>query len=46
MNTFAMKHFDLLNFVNKATELGMPKPLAEYQARQFEEVIEIATAAN
>ena len=41
-----MKHFDLLDFVNKSTELGMPKPLAEYQGRRIEEAIEMATASN
>ena len=46
MSIAVMKHFDLLDFVNKSTELGMSKPLAEYQARRLEEVIEIAVASN
>jgi hypothetical protein len=46
MGTLAMRHFDLLDFVNKSTELGMPKPLAEYQGRRIEEAIEIAIASN
>ena len=46
MSITVMKHFDLLDFVNKSTELGMSKPLAEYQARRLEEVIEIAVASN
>jgi hypothetical protein len=42
MNAYAMKHFDLLNFVKKSKELGMPEPLAEYQGRQIEEAMERA----
>jgi hypothetical protein len=46
MSVLAMKHFDLLNFVKKSKELGVPEPLAEYQGRQLEEAIEIAIASN
>jgi hypothetical protein len=42
----ALKHFDLLNFVKKSKELGVPEPLAEYQGRQIEEAIEIAVASS
>ena len=46
MSTLVMKHFDLLDFVNKSMELGVSKPLAEYQARKLEEVIEIAAVSH
>ncbi|MFN7094099.1 MAG: hypothetical protein ACK4M7_01935 [Burkholderiales bacterium] len=36
------KHFDTLEFVQKSKELGVPEKVAEYQARQFEQAIEIA----
>ena len=42
----ALKHFDLLNFVKKSKELGVPEPLAEYQGRQIEEAIQIAVASS
>jgi hypothetical protein len=46
MSTLVMKQFDLLNFVKKSKELGVPEPLAEYQGRQIEEAIEIAVASS
>jgi hypothetical protein len=46
MSAYAVKHFDLLNFVKKSKELGVPEPLAEYQGRQIEEAIETAIAAS
>jgi hypothetical protein len=46
MSTLAMKHFDLLSFVKRSKELGVPEPLAEYQGRQLEEVIEVAVASS
>jgi len=44
-NTMSMneKHFDALGFVKKSKELGVPEELAEYQARQLENVVDIAS---
>ncbi len=39
----AAKHFDALAFVKRSKELGVKEELAEYQARQFDQVIEIAS---
>ena len=38
----AEKHFDALDFVKKSKALGVKDELAEYQARQLENVIDIA----
>lgn len=35
-------HFDVLEYVKKSKELGVTEQLAEYQARQIEQSIEIA----
>lgn len=40
------KHFDALGFVQKSKELGVSEQLAEYQARQLENVIDIASHAT
>lgn len=40
------RHFDMLDFVKKSKELGVKEDLAEYQARQFEKVIDIASATT
>ena len=45
MAALSLKHFDALEFVKKSKELGVSEPVAEYQARQFEQVIEIAVNA-
>ncbi len=37
-----MRHFDLLDFVDKSKELGVDEKVAKYQARQIEQAIEIA----
>ncbi len=37
-----IKHFDILDFVKKSKELGVSEPVAEYQARQIEQAIDIA----
>ncbi len=37
------KHFDALDFVKKSKALGVNDELAEYQARQLENVIDIAS---
>ena len=42
MTAFVMKHFDSLEFVKKSKELGANEELAEYQARQIEQAIDIA----
>src|SRR3990167_1906118 len=39
----AAKHFDALDFVKKSKALGVKDELAEYQARQLENVIDIAS---
>ena len=44
MTTLSVTHFDVLEFVKKSKELGVSEPVAEYQARQFEQVIGIAVA--
>src|SRR3990167_10102235 len=41
----AAKHFDALDFVKKSKALGVKDELAEYQARQLENVIDIASFA-
>lgn len=40
----AVKHFDALGYVKKAKELGASEALAELQARQIEQAIDIAVA--
>lgn len=42
MDAIIMKHFDTLAYVQKSKELGASEPLAEYQARQIEQAINIA----
>ena len=37
-----MKHFDTLEYVKKAREFGFKEDFAEYQARQFESVLDTA----
>jgi hypothetical protein len=36
------KHFDALAYVKRARELGTSEELAEFQARQIEQAIEVA----
>ena len=45
MSTLAPKHFDSLDFVEKSKELGVDENVAKYQARQFEQAIEIAISS-
>lgn len=45
MATVTAKHFDALTYVKKAKELGTSEDLAEFQARQIEEAIEVAISA-
>lgn len=40
----AIKHFDALGYVKEAKKLGASEELAELQARQIEQAIEIAVA--
>ena len=42
MATIIANHFDALGYVKKSKELGVPEQVAEYQARQIEQSIEIA----
>lgn len=42
MSTFTAKHFDVLEFVKRSKQLGVPEPVAEYQARQIEQAVDIA----
>jgi hypothetical protein len=46
MTPMPARHFDMLDFVKKSKELGVKEDLAEYQARQFEKVIDIASAVT
>ena len=40
MTVITMKHFDILEFVNKAKENGITSEFAEYTARQLEQLSE------
>lgn len=42
MTTKTINHFDALGYVKKLRELGVSESVAECQARQFEQSIEIA----
>jgi hypothetical protein len=42
MAALSMRHFDTLDFVKQSKKLGVDEPIAEYQARQIEEAIDIA----
>lgn len=42
MTTVTIKHFDALAYVKKAKELGTDEALAEFQARQMEQAIDVA----
>lgn len=42
MAVMTANHFDALDYVKKSKELGVPEQVAEYQARQIEQSIEIA----
>ena len=42
MTAITMNHFDVFNYVKKSKELGVSEQVAEYQARQIEQSIEIA----
>jgi hypothetical protein len=42
MATMTANHFDALDYVKKSKELGVPEQVAEYQARQIEQSIDIA----
>ena len=46
MTAITMNHFDVFEYVKKSRELGVPEQVAEYQARQFEQSIEIAVNAT
>lgn len=42
MSTLSVKHFDILAYVQQAKKLGTSEELAELQARQIEQAIDIA----
>lgn len=42
MSTAAIRHFDLLDYVEKSKSLGVDENIAKYQARQIEQAINIA----
>lgn len=42
MSTAAIRHFDLLDYVEKSKSLGVDENIAKYQARQIEQAISIA----
>ena len=44
MTIITTKHFDSLNYVKQAKKLGTSEELAELQARQIEQAIDIAVA--
>lgn len=44
MTTLTSKHFDTLGYVQKAKKLGASEELAELQARQIEQAIDIAVS--
>ena len=44
MTALTAKHFDTLGYVQRSKELGVTEPVAEYQARQIEQSIEIAVS--
>lgn len=44
MMAATIKHFDVLDFVKKSKELGVSEQVAEYQARQIEQAIDIAVS--
>ena len=46
MIAIEMRHFDILEFVKKSKSLGASEELAEYQARKFEEAIDIAVSVS
>lgn len=46
MVALALKHFDALGYVEKSKALGVDENVAKYQARQFEQVLEIAVTTS
>ena len=43
MTAIALKHFDILDYVDQSRALGVDERVAKYQARQMENILEIAT---
>lgn len=43
MTIHAIRHFDALSYVDRSKALGLDEDLAKYQARQMEELLEMAT---
>lgn len=46
MSASSARHFDALAFVKRSKELGVKEELAEYQARQLDQLIDLAVAIN
>ncbi|MFN7095733.1 MAG: hypothetical protein ACK4M7_10250 [Burkholderiales bacterium] len=46
MATLTAKHFDALDYVKKSKELGVPEQVAEFQARQIEQLAEMIEEQN
>lgn len=44
MAAIAMRHFDILDYVDQSKALGADEKLAKYQARQIEQAIDIAVS--
>ena len=44
MTAIAMRHFDILDYVDQSKALGADEKLAKYQARQIEQAIDIAVS--
>lgn len=44
MAAFAIRHFDMLDYVDQSKALGADEKLAKYQARQIEQAIDIAVS--
>ena len=42
MTATALKHFDTLEYVKQARKLGTSQELAEFQAKQIEQAIDVA----
>ncbi len=45
MSATTINHFDVLEYVKKAKELGTTEALAEFQARQIEHAIDLAVVS-
>lgn len=46
MVALSLRHFDALGYVENSKALGVDENIAKYQARQFEQVLEIAVTTS